>query len=150
MVQATTPDRLLAALIRLNRTLRHPLPGAEGSLDRTQAFLMALVRAQEGIRSSEIGRELGLDQSTVSRHCSELVQQGMLSRKEDPADGRAFRLFTTSAGQEYLTERASLQAAALGSVTAEWSEGDLTSLISLVERFADDLSAFKSRETSRA
>lgn len=111
-----------------------------GEMDRTQLHVLALVKRQPGIRSSEISRIFGLDLSTVSRHVSDLVNQGLVERSEDPDDRRALLLHPTDSGMDLVNEISERQQQVLDRALASWSTEDQAELIRLISRLTTDLS----------
>ena len=138
MVQPS--DELLPALVRLKRAIRRNGPTATEAIERTSTHIIALVRSQEGLRLSEVSKEMCIDLSTASRHCTELINDGYLERREDPKDGRASLLFVTAKGRTFIEELISHQKKVINAALATWSEADKEMLIALVDRLSADLS----------
>lgn len=59
--------------------------------DLTYPVLSGLARTG-ACSSADLGREIGLDRTTVTRRADRLEQAGLLQRQPDPADGRATRV----------------------------------------------------------
>jgi DNA-binding MarR family transcriptional regulator len=81
-----------------------------------------------------------LDVSTVSRHVKQLEDAGLLTRTEDPGDGRVSRLNITPQGRALLEEAMGARAAAIEEGMAGWSERDRATLTTLLTRLANSLS----------
>jgi MarR family transcriptional regulator for hemolysin len=64
-----------------------------------RSVLVALVEL-DGVRMSDLARRLSLSNSSVTAAARGLAERGLVERREDPADGRAARLFLTEAGRE--------------------------------------------------
>ncbi len=56
----------------------------------------------DGTRSTELARRMGVTKQAVGRMVQELEEAGLLTRKADPNDGRAFQVIFTPAGLRYL------------------------------------------------
>ena len=77
----------------------------------------------------------------MSRHVATLVEQGMVQRVADEADGRASRLLVTDAGRAALETLRREREGHLEQVTAGWDPADLATLTRLFGRLLDDLTA---------
>ena len=60
--------------------------------------LYALSKAPDGLRITELLRDMLLTQGGVSRLVARLEERGLVERVADPADGRASRIRLTAAG----------------------------------------------------
>jgi len=65
-------------------------------LSPSHAFLMMLVNDNPGIGQKELGAQLHLAPSTVTRFIDSLVHRGYLARK---SDGKVSRVYATEAGR---------------------------------------------------
>lgn len=97
------------------------------------------------MRVSALAEALVLDISTTSRHVSTLESEGFVAREVDPADRRACLVDITPAGDDFLQQALRERAAVLESATRDWPADDLTSLIDLLDRLADDLTGARHR-----
>jgi DNA-binding MarR family transcriptional regulator len=91
------------------------------------------------MRISALATVLALDISTTSRHVSGLEADGMVVRQSDPADRRATLMSLSPAGREYLAVAIAERAAVLRTATAAWSDDEIATLHTLLNRLADDL-----------
>ena len=145
----TEPDGRLAEIralsqeflrfVRLTHAMKSQLVGA----DRDRAahvLLFPLVRLGP-LRQGALAELVHADPSTVSRHVGVLVENGLVRRVADEADGRASRLVVTDAGLAALEVLRDERESVLDRVTANWSPSDLTTLTTLFGRLVDDLTA---------
>ena len=58
----------------------------------------------EGTRSSELARRIGISKQAVAKAVQALEEEGLLTRKDDEIDGRAFLVSFTDRGMEYLLQ----------------------------------------------
>ena len=58
----------------------------------------------EGTRSTELARRIGISKQAAAKAVKELEEEGLLTRTEDEADGRAFLVSFTDRGVEYLLQ----------------------------------------------
>lgn len=62
--------------------------------------LLALSRKPEGVRICELGDDVLLTQTGLSRLVSRMTDKGLIERKPDPEDGRATILVLTELGRQ--------------------------------------------------
>jgi DNA-binding MarR family transcriptional regulator len=119
----------------------HALKGQMAGGDRDRAahiLLFPLVRLGP-LRQGALADLVHADPSTVSRHVATLVEDGLVRRLADEADGRASRLVVTDAGLAALETLRHERESVLEKVTAGWSAADLSTLTTLFGRLVDDL-----------
>jgi DNA-binding MarR family transcriptional regulator len=66
---------------------------------REYDVLYTLSKCHEPVRQSELGRHVLLSQPALSRLVDRLVEQGLVDRRPDAADGRGVRLSLTDTGR---------------------------------------------------
>ncbi len=109
-----SPTESIGFLIHdVSRLLRRQFAGRiEGStLTLAQARALIHVSKQEGIRQVDLAELLDIAPMTLARQIDQLAEQGVLERRVDPLDRRAFRL--------YLKKGAAPHLAAIDQVIAE-------------------------------
>ena len=89
---------------------------------------------QDGQRTGMLRRRLLIDHSKMTRVADGLVAAGLIERRQDPADRRAWRLYLTPAGQQLLTEAAASHDAFLAAQFAIFSPNDQQQLTDLLGR----------------
>ena len=112
-------------------------PHHQATMGRPDYLVLITIERLGAVRPSDLAD--GQDLSTVSRRLASLVERGWLDREPDPHDRRASRVSVSADGAAALrterAHRAELLAAALG----DWSEEDIATLTSLLDRFATDV-----------
>lgn len=103
----------------------------------SQAKVLYLVQAQPGIRMSEIAAKLGISVSTLSGMLDRLVDQGLLTRHDDPADRRQVLLRVTDTGVAEVEHMREMNAHHFRMLLARVEDRDLD----VVERALDVLAA---------
>jgi DNA-binding MarR family transcriptional regulator len=119
---------------RLQRALDLPV-------SETNLGALRLIQRHGPIAVSEIARRLEIDQSRASRQVRALEDQHLVMRAIDPSDRRVAYLEVTAAGDALL---ARVRAVALNDYAValeDWSDGDRTQLVELLDRFRDALLA---------
>ena len=129
----------LPRFIRLGHAVKSQM-AAEGR-DRAALVLLFPLARLGPLRQGALAELVHADPSTVSRHVAALVEQGLVRRVADETDGRASRLVVTDAGHAALDQLRSERESQLERVTADWTDGELATLTTLLERLLDDLTA---------
>lgn len=146
VVETAAAQALQAELMRWVRamTMRIPLPSGE-SVERSAYAAMFQLHSSGPTRASDLAAELGLDLSTVSRQMSGLARHGYVRKVADPDDGRASLLTLTDSGERVIEEGAAARRAFLSELLADWTEHDVHTLASLLNRFNDELGHLRDR-----
>jgi DNA-binding MarR family transcriptional regulator len=148
LVDLRTLGEQLPRFIRLVHALKSG-KGAEGR-DRAALVLLFPLERLGPLRQGALAELVHADPSTVSRHVSVLIEQGLVRRVADETDGRASRLVVTDAGRTAMAQVRAEREAHLARATADWSASDLTTLARLFGRLLDDLAASLPTDPSAA
>ena len=144
-MQAT--EELLRALSGLKLALRKSGASVPDAVERTSVQILARIRASEGMRLSDVGKEMCIDVSTASRHCTDLINEGFLERRDDPNDRRASLLYITAKGRSFIEEVMNQFKSVFDRALESWSDTDKEMLIALITRLNFDLSGKKTTNT---
>jgi DNA-binding MarR family transcriptional regulator len=139
LAEVRTLSDLLPRFMRVVHALKNQTAGADR--DRAALVLLFPLVRLGPLRQGALAELVHADPSTVSRHVAALVDQGLVRRVADEADGRASRLVVTDAGLAALDTLRGEREGVLDQVTADWSPADLSTFTSLFGRLIDDLSA---------
>ncbi|MDT0308076.1 MarR family winged helix-turn-helix transcriptional regulator [Streptomyces sp. DSM 44917] len=105
------------------------------TLDRA-AYLLLSRLAQDGPTGVKaLAAGMGIDSSTVTRQVAPLVDAGLVSRAQDPGDGRAVVLQLSAAGRERLAEVRSSRMDLMAALTEDWSPQERAAFCALLTRF---------------
>lgn len=102
------------------------------------AVLLAIARSAP-LRLVDLAGEFGLDKSTMSRQVSSLLALGLVRRRPDPEDGRAFLLELGEEGRERLEEVSRARHEEFRSRLASWSADEVATLADGLTRLAASL-----------
>jgi DNA-binding MarR family transcriptional regulator len=92
---------LLADVSRLmRRAFKQQLENS--SLTLAQARALIYVSRNEGVRQVELAELLEVQPITLARLIDQLADAGLVERRPDPADRRAYQIFLTSAAARHL------------------------------------------------
>ncbi|MFI9100957.1 MarR family winged helix-turn-helix transcriptional regulator [Streptomyces fildesensis] len=127
-------------LRRSTRTRLHTrlTDGLEEAVDDlTYPVLSGLARTGP-CSAADLGREVGLDRTTVSRRADRLERSGLLERHPDPDDSRATLLTLTDDGDAIVAVTRRRLADAIEDSLASWPQADARTFARLLRRFVDE------------
>ncbi|EDL59534.1 MarR family winged helix-turn-helix transcriptional regulator [Gimesia maris] len=92
------------------------------------ALLMVLVESGQPLRRGEFAEIMLRDKTTITRQLDGLVAKGLVRRKQDPSDGRAFLIYPTSKGTRQINKilpaaKALRESLKQGLTAEEWEIG---------------------------
>lgn len=117
-------------------------------LDRAAYGVLAALEGDPGVRLSALADRLGIDISTASRHVHSLQQKELVRRATDPADRRAANLSLTDAGRDVLVKVHDARCRLIERVVADWNDGEVEQLSSLMQRLGEGISAVVAEPSS--
>ena len=138
--QVHTLSEQLPRFMRLVHAVKTQMSTTDNR-DRAPLVLLFPLARLGPLRQGALADLVHADPSTVSRHVAVLVEQGLVRRVADEADGRATRLVVTDTGQAALDALRAEREAHLDRVTADWSADDLATFTALFGRLLDDITA---------
>jgi DNA-binding MarR family transcriptional regulator len=99
-------ERILAAQRDLGRALltgnAHPLLGLNLTMRQLQVLLLCAVRGSAA--GQELAGDMGIGLATLTGIVDRLAAQGLVDRREDPADRRVRRVELTARGRELVDD----------------------------------------------
>lgn len=93
----------------------------------------------------EVAAGLAVEASTASRLVDQAVAHGYLNRDASPKDRRRTVLSLTPSGKQILARATQVREALLLELTDDWSDADVESLASLLERLARRVAELETR-----
>lgn len=100
-------------------------------------LLTTLVR-QGPLHAVALAACLDTDKSSISRSVRQLVEWGLVERRPDPEDGRAFYLAATPLARERIDGVREAFRARLRAILSDWDVADIRQLGSLLARLTDE------------
>src|SRR5665811_1462572 len=97
----------------------------EVAVTMSQAKVLYLIAASQGMRMSELAVRLGVSISTTSGLVDRLVDHGLLARHDDPADRRQVVVTITTTGSANLERFRELNAAQMRRLLARLADSEL-------------------------
>ncbi|MGZ4455294.1 MAG: MarR family winged helix-turn-helix transcriptional regulator [Nocardioides sp.] len=149
MGAATTPDRarlvvLGSEVLRLARRRASSYPGSQ--LEESAFRILHRLSEAGPLSLGDLGAELDLEQSTVSRQVSAAVARGLVERTAGA--GRGERLVApTAAGRAAYDHDAGLRAVAWGAAVADFGPDRLETLIGTLSDLNDALDRAHARSS---
>lgn len=139
-VSPLTTQNLLGELFMISRALRHTLAHSDaGRLLPGGLGVLITLEMTGPCRQVDLAADLRITPSALSRHITELVADGYLSRRADPSDGRAALVQLTGAGQDLLHQVRAFHTRHLQETLADWTESDADQAYRTVRRLRNSL-----------
>lgn len=131
----------VSRMLRRNFNLRAQAHGL--SLAQWQA--LAYLARQQGVNQVTLADRLEIQPITLARLIDRLQEAGLVARRPDPDDRRAFRLFLTDAAKPLIDRMWAYAAETRAEATAGLSDGDRAVLVGLLQRMKQNLQEAESR-----
>ncbi len=128
------PDRRLIFLLNVaQRRLQRFIAAQakEGGVTSAQSGLLVVLGRRDGVLMGEAGTALDLGMPGISGLAERMVEAGLIEKRADPEDGRAWRLWLTSAGRKALARTR----AGTAELNARLTEGFSDAEIDIVSRW---------------
>lgn len=125
------------------RLLRRDFDRRARCVDLTRAkwSVLAHLSRHQGIRQAGLAEILDLSPITLTRHLDHLEQEGLVQRRVDPSDRRAYQLFLTPAAGPVLETLRGLAELARAQALAGLSAAEQEELMRLLHKVRGNLSA---------
>lgn len=120
---------------RVRRVIHERARAVHPDLQPASYLLLAHLAETGPLRSSAVVESLGIDKGAVSRQVQHLVELDLVARTPDPDDGRATLLSVTDGAKRRLADVARQRRRLLDERLGEWSEDELTELVSSLARY---------------
>ncbi|MDQ0585754.1 MarR family winged helix-turn-helix transcriptional regulator [Streptomyces rishiriensis] len=126
---------------KLATTLARELQDIANLSEADYAVLVALTDTPDGqLRFQRLRRALQWEQSRTSHHIARMAKRGLVTRQENPDDGRAVHVSITPAGRQAIETAAPQHVATVRSVVIDpLTPEELDTLTHLCQRMLDQL-----------
>jgi DNA-binding MarR family transcriptional regulator len=131
---SANPDRRLIFLLNVaqRRLQRHLAARTQsGGVTAAQGGLLFVLGRRDGVLMGEAGAALDMGMPGISGLSDRMVEAGLIEKRADPDDGRAFRLWLTPAGRKALARTK----AGVTELNADLTEGFSGAEIDIVARW---------------
>jgi DNA-binding MarR family transcriptional regulator len=128
------PDRRLIYLLNVAQRRLQRFVAAQtraGGVTSAQSGLLFVLGKRDGVLMGEAGTALDLGPPGISGLAERMVEAGLIEKRTDPDDGRAFRLWLTAAGRKALVRTS----AGVAELNARLTEGFSDAEIDIVSRW---------------
>jgi len=128
------PDRRLIFLLNVaQRRLQRFIAAQtkEGGVTSAQSGLLFVLGERDGVLIGEAGAALDLGMPGISGLAERMVEAKLIEKRTDPADGRAWRLWLTTAGKKALAR----SLAGVAELNARLTDGFSDAEIAIVARW---------------
>jgi len=138
-------DDLDTALTELIRYARGPrlsaemMTGVAGDVDRNLMPLLSLIVDRGPVRASDLLHLIAVDQSTLSRQVSSLVDHELVERAADPDDRRAMLLSASERGRKAVVATREVWRATLAELMDEWTVAERQAFLASLSRLSAEL-----------
>lgn len=110
------------------------LRARDSGMTALQWRLLVYLRRNQGIRQGPLAELIEVEPITLSRMLDRLTQAGLVERRADPADRRAWRLFLAPEAEQRLEAFRETAMLLVNEATEGMSEADIDQLATLVEK----------------
>jgi DNA-binding MarR family transcriptional regulator len=141
MNELETALRIVEIVPYLNRTIareaRHELDQERGTLTLTHIRLLAHARRQPGCSLGELADAREVSLPTMSKMVTGLVEKGILTRTQDPANRRLVRINLTPEGESLYLQIMSRVQQRLARLLRGLSQEDRAAIVRALECLAE-------------
>ncbi|WP_067732760.1 MarR family winged helix-turn-helix transcriptional regulator [Novosphingobium naphthalenivorans] len=133
--------RVGTVLAQVARLMRRAFDGRarEIGVTRPQWLVLSVLQRYEGIKQGGLADILEVEPITAGRMIDRMQEAGLVERRADPADRRAWRLYLTGRGRE-ITERLQPLASETSSEALRGvSEDETAELLRILDKMLENL-----------
>ena len=106
-----------------------------------QARVLVYVSRQEGIRQIDLAELLDVQPITLTRLIDQLVGGGVLERRSDPKDRRAYQLYLLPEAKAHLESIEQVTSAIREEALKGFTEQQIADLLTMLQKMHDKLSS---------
>jgi DNA-binding MarR family transcriptional regulator len=132
---STRPDRRLIFLLNVAQRRLQRFVAVQtkqgGGVTSAQSGLLFVLGKRDGALMGEAGSALDLGMPGISGLAERMVEAGLIEKRPDPQDGRAWRLWLTAAGRKALARTK----AGVAELSARLTDGFSEAEIDIVSRW---------------
>ncbi|MFO1183462.1 MAG: MarR family transcriptional regulator [Bauldia sp.] len=144
LMDATLPSRNINFLIHdVARLLKRAVDrrAALVGFTRAQWHVLAVLKSHEGLKQSQIADLIEVEPITLSRQVDRLERAGLVERRADPDDRRAYRLYLGPEAEPVLKQMRAMAGDVSCLAHAGVSEAEIEILVAALTRMRANLAA---------
>lgn len=142
-------EQQMTILLRRVQSIHISTSSGEMDLDRSAYGIMCRLADEGAQRLGLLASAFGLDPSTITRQVQALEKAGLVSRRSDAADRRAWIVDLTEEGRTVLAHTRAYRRGRLEQVLADWPDSDREELARLLAKANDSISALVEKSRDR-
>lgn len=123
----------------MRRAFQQKLDGSDLTL--AQARTLVYVSRHEGVRQVDLAELLEIQPITLARLIDQLAEAGLVERRADPGDRRAYRLHLTAAAAPRLAAIRQVASSVRAHAFAGLDKQQIASLAAALQKMHDNLAA---------
>ena len=123
----------------MRRAFQRQLEGS--SLTQAQARALIYVSRHEGVRQVELAELLEVQPITLARLLDQLAEAGLVERRPDPADRRAYQVFLTPDAAPHLAAIEQVTAAIRADALRELDEQEVATVMHALRTMRNNLAS---------
>ncbi|MGC3995956.1 MAG: MarR family transcriptional regulator [Propionicimonas sp.] len=134
------PEALAESFLRVSRRLRGETQRriAPLGVNLHQSRALRTIAEQGPLRPSELAGQLGITPRSATDSVAPLLASGLVQRRTDPGDGRAYLLAIAPAGEEALAGIGRARAEVGAELFGRLSPGEREALATLLDRLGEE------------
>ncbi|WP_420101127.1 MarR family winged helix-turn-helix transcriptional regulator [Bosea sp. (in: a-proteobacteria)] len=122
----------------------------EHGTTRAQWGVLARLRRQEGLNQAALAEQMELQPISLARLLDRLQSQGLIERRADPSDRRAYRLYLTPPGRDLVNDLDSVRSQIADEMLGDVSDSTLITALDLLAEIREAARARRDEDKTQA
>lgn len=122
----------------------------EHGTTRAQWGVLARLRRQEGLNQAALAEQMELQPISLARLLDRLQNQGLIERRADPSDRRAYRLYLTPPGRDLVNDLDSVRSQIADEMLGDVSDSTLITALDLLAEIREAARARRDEDKTQA
>ncbi len=139
MAQEKTIETVFKLVHALKRQIHKHIETQQLGIAPMHVRVLKIIEHHPGCTAHDISLILERDKAQVTRLLSCLINQGLITKTQNPADKRSQFLAFTDKGKEIITKVSAVDNQITQILSKDLSEKEITTFISLAERISENL-----------
>lgn len=122
----------------------------EHGTTRAQWGVLARLRRQEGLNQATLAEQMELQPISLARLLDRLQSQGLIERRADPSDRRAYRLYLTPPGRDLVNDLDSVRSQIADEMLGDVPDSTLITALDLLAEIREAARARRDEDKTQA